>query len=184
MSMTSRVLLALVLGALVGLALAWGDAALAVRVADAVQPIGRLWLNALQMTVVPLVLALVVIGVTTTSNAATSGRTARRAIVVFLVLLSAAALFTAIAAPALLSLVPLDPALTQALSASVASGAPVAATGWADALTAIIPSNAIAAAAQSAMLPLVVFSLFFGFALTRIAADRRQQVVGILQAIA
>ena len=45
---------------------------------------------------------------------------------------------------------------------------PPAPVGWADALTAIIPSNAIAAAAQSAMLPLVVFALFFGFALTRI----------------
>ena len=70
--------------------LAWIDPALAGRVADIVQPVGRLWLNALQMTVVPLVLALVIVGVTTASDAATSGRTARRAIVVFLVLLSAA----------------------------------------------------------------------------------------------
>ncbi|HXH01521.1 MAG TPA: cation:dicarboxylase symporter family transporter, partial [Xanthomonadaceae bacterium] len=60
MSATARVLLALVAGAVIGLLLAWMDPALAVRVADAVQPIGRLWLNALQMTVVPLVLALVV----------------------------------------------------------------------------------------------------------------------------
>src|SRR3546814_2639226 len=51
-------------------------------------------------------------------------------------------------------------------------------------LTAMIPSNAIAAAAQSAMLPLVVFALFFGFALTRIGADHRSKMVDFFQAIA
>ena len=185
MTLTSRVLLGLAAGAVIGLALAWIDPTLAGRVADFVQPIGRLWLNALQMTVVPLVLALVIVGITTASDAASSGRTARRAIVVFLVLLSAVAAFTALAAPALLSMLSHDPALTEALrNTGTTTATPTAPTGWADAITAIIPSNAIAAAAQSAMLPLVVFALFFGFALTRIEADRRAQVVGFFQAIA
>ena len=185
MTLTSRVLLGLAAGAVIGLALAWIDPALAGRVADFVQPVGRLWLNALQMTVVPLVLALVIVGITTASDAASSGRTARRAIVVFFVLLSAAAAFAALAAPALLSMLNHDPALTEALrNTGAATAIPTAPTGWADAITAIIPSNAIAAAAQSAMLPLVVFALFFGFALTRIETDRREQVVGFFQAIA
>ena len=47
MSTTARVLLGLLLGAVIGLLLAWWDAGVATRVADAVQPIGRLWLNAL-----------------------------------------------------------------------------------------------------------------------------------------
>lgn len=185
MTLTSRVLLGLVVGAFIGIMLAWFDPALGTRVAAVVQPIGKLWLNALQMTVVPLVLSLVVVGVNTAADAASSGRTARRAIFVFLVLLSAASLFTALAAPALLSLVPRDPGLTAALNSSVApASTPMVASGWADALTAVIPSNAVAAAAQSAMLPLVVFALFFGFALTRIAVDRREQVVGFFQAVA
>lgn len=183
-SPTSRVLLGLLAGAVIGLVLAGTDPALAGRVADLVQPVGRLWLNALQMTVVPLVLALVIIGVTTASDAATSGRTARRSIVVFLVLLSAAAAFTAVVAPLALSMVQRDPALTEALRSAAGDAALPAATGWADALTAIIPSNAIAAAAQSAMLPLVVFALFFGFALTRIETGRRAQMVGFFQALA
>jgi Na+/H+-dicarboxylate symporter len=185
MSATSRVLTGLGAGAVVGLVLAWIDPALAARVADFVQPVGKLWLNALQMTVVPLVLALVVVGVTTASDAATSGRTARRAIVVFLVLISAASAFTAVVAPLALSMVHRDPALTAALHSAMTGSATLpAATGWADALTAIIPSNAIAAAAQSAMLPLVVFALFFGFALTRIDGGRRTQMVGFFQALA
>lgn len=184
MKPTTRVMLGLALGAIIGLTLAWSDTALAAKVAAIVQPIGKLWLNALQMTVVPLVLALVIIGVTTASDTASSGRTARRALLVFVILLSFGSFFTAIAAPALLSLVPRDPALAQALSGSAGTTPAVAATGWSDALVAIIPSNAIAAAAASAMLPLVVFALFFGFALTRIEKTRRDLVVDFFQAIA
>lgn len=185
MTLTSKVLSGLVSGAVIGLLLAWVDPALAATVAGLVRPIGKLWLNALQMTVVPLVLSLVIVGVTTASDAAASGRTAKRAILVFFVLLSGASLMTALLAPALLSLVPRDPGLTAALDASVApAGNALPATSWADALAAVIPSNAVAAAAQSAMLPLVVFALFFGFALTRIAADRRAVVVGFFQAVA
>lgn len=185
MKPTTRVMLGLALGAVIGLVLAWSDTSLATKVAAMVQPIGKLWLNALQMTVVPLVLALVIIGVTTASDTASSGRTARRALLVFVILLSFGSFFTALAAPALLSLVPRDPALAQALSGPTEAAAAVAAsTSWSDALTAIIPSNAIAAAAQSAMLPLIVFALFFGFALTRIEKPRRDLVVDFFQAIA
>jgi proton glutamate symport protein len=184
MSMTTRVLLGLAAGAVVGLVLAMLDPKMAVDVAYIVQPIGRLWLNALQMTVVPLVFALVVVGVNTASHAAASGRIAQRAIVVFIVLLSAGAAFAAIVGPLFLSLVPRNPALIDSLRA--ATGATVtqtAAPNLSDWFSAIVPSNAVAAATQSAMLPLVVFALFFGFALTRIARERRTQIVEFFQAI-
>lgn len=185
MKPTTRVLLGLASGAVIGLGLAWSDPALAAKVAAFVQPVGKLWLNALQMTVVPLVFALVIIGVTTASDTASSGRTARRALLVFVALLSASSFFTAFAAPLLLSLAPHDPALAQALNGSVAA-APAATptSGWSEALTSIIPSNAIAAAAQSAMLPLIVFALFFGFALTRIEKPRRELMMNFFQAMA
>jgi proton glutamate symport protein len=98
--------------------------------------------------------------------------------------LTACAVFTAIMAPLALSMVPRDPALDAALHAAAGAAAATTPTGWADALTAIIPSNAIAAAAQSAMLPLVVFALFFGFALSRLETTQRTQMVAFFQAIA
>ena len=185
MSMTSRILTALVAGALAGLLLARFDPSLA-QVATAIaQPIGRLWLNALQMTVVPLVLALVVVGVNAANDAASSGRTARRAILVFLALLGLGALFAAFVAPALLGLLPRDPLLIGSLRALIpVAGAPASSTGIAEWFATIIPANAIAAAAQSAMLPLVVFALFAGFALTRIDPARRQPVLDLLQTMA
>ena len=186
MSPTARVLAGLLSGAALGIVLTGFQPSLARDVASVAQPIGDLWLNALQMTVVPLVVALVVLGVASTSDAAVSGRTARRAILVFLVLLSAGAAFAAVFAPLLLSLLPRDPELIASLRAAI--GTPAApdasAAGFAQRIATIIPSNVITAAAQAAMLPLVVCALLFGFALTRVEARRRSQVVELFQTLA
>jgi Na+/H+-dicarboxylate symporter len=184
-SPTVRILLGLAAGAVSGLLLAHLDPAAAAQAAAIAQPIGRLWLNALQMTVVPLVLALVIVGVSAANDAAASGRTARRAIIVFALLLGIGALFAAVVAPLLLALLPRDPAMIDTLRTALQPGAaattPPALGDW---LASVIPSNAIAAAAQSAMLPLVVFALFFGFGLTRIEPARRARLVELFQALA
>ena len=185
MSNTLRILLGLAAGATVGLLLAWLAPAVAAQATALAQPIGHLWLNALQMTVVPLVFALVVIGVGAANDAAASGRIARRAIIVFALLLTAGAVFAAIVDPLLLSLLPRDPIAIERLRSAIPSGANApAAIGFGDWFAGVIPANTIAAAAQSAMLPLVVFALFFGFALTRIEAGRRERMIEFFQAIA
>ena len=181
---TTRVLSSLLLGAVVGLALArWHPDAAATAAAIA-QPIGRLWLSALQMTVVPLVLALVILGVASAADAATSGRVARRAMVLFVAMLSLFAAYAAIVAPALLSLVPRSEQLAATLAGTAATATSSGAPSLAEWVSGVIPSNAIMAAAQGAMLPLVVFALFFGFALTRLDEAPRAQVVGFFKAIA
>jgi len=180
---TARVLLALLAGALLGLGLAHWQPQAAGTAAAIAQPVGRLWLSALQMTVVPLVLSLVVLGVANAADAAASGRIARRALLVFVAMLSMGAAFAAIVAPLLLAQVPVDPQLAATLSSATPLEAG-AAPGLAQWISGVIPSNAIMAAAQGAMLPLVVFALFFGFALTRIEAARRLQVLELAQAIA
>jgi Na+/H+-dicarboxylate symporter len=186
MSPTARVLAALLFGAALGIVFTGFQPEVALEIARVAQPIGDLWLNALQMTVMPLVVALVVLGVASTSNAVSSGRTARRAIVVFLVLLSAGAAFAAIYAPFQLSLLPRDPELIASLREAIGSPvvAPPTTPGFAERVVTIIPANAIAAAVQGAMLPLVVFALFLGFALTRVEARRRAQAVDLFQTLA
>ena len=185
MSPTVRVLVGLLSGAALGIALTSLEPALARDAATVAQPIGDLWLNALQMTVVPLVVALVVLGVASTRDAASSGRTARRAIMVFLVLLCAGAAFAAVFAPFQLSLLPRDPELISSLRAAIGTPATdSAAAGFAERFARIIPSNVIAAAAQGAMLPLVVCAMLFGFALTQVEARRRAQAIDLFQTLA
>ena len=182
MSQTARVLTGLVAGIVLGILLAWQAPDPGLRIAAIVEPFGKLWLNALQMTVVPLVFALVVVGINQASDAAHSGRVARQAITSFVVLLAGAGTMTALLAPLALSQLAPDPAVAAALRGHGEAVA-TAGGGWADALVALVPSNAVAAAAASAMLPLVSFALFFGFALTRLDAAPRAQVVGLLKAI-
>lgn len=184
MNATARVLTGLAAGALAGLLLAATAPAFASRAAAVVQPFGRLWLEALQMPVVPLVLALVVVGVNTAADAAASGRIARRALVVFLALLAFGAALAALLAPLLFGLFPPQPALADVLRHAAPATVPAAPVGWADALLAVIPTNPLNAAAQGAMLPLVVFALFMGFAVTRLEPARRQGLVGFFQALA
>ena len=103
MSQTTRVLSGLVAGIVLGIVLAWQAPEAGLTVANIVEPFGKLWLNALQMTVVPLVFALVVVGINQASDAAHSGRVARTAILSFVVLLTAAAAMAAVLAPLALS---------------------------------------------------------------------------------
>src|SRR6185503_12561269 len=180
MSATTRVLLGLAAGALAGLALATWAPVWAARAADVAQPIGHLWLNALQMTVVPLVLA----GVNTASDAAASGRIARRTLVAIIAVLALGAAVAALLAPPLLALFPHDPALGAVLGGHATNAPVAAAPGWATWFEGIVPSNALMAAAQSAMLPLVVFALCLGFALTKLQPARRALLLEFFQAIA
>src|SRR5690606_28193252 len=149
-SASVNVLIALLLATVVGLSLTRYDQALALEIAAFARPIGRLWLNALQMTVVPLVTALVIVGVNTASNAAASGRTARNAIIVFLVLLVGSAAFSALVTPALLDLVPRDAetirTFREALRSPATAATPPSAAQW---ISGLIPSNALAAAASA-----------------------------------
>jgi Na+/H+-dicarboxylate symporter len=181
-----RVFAGLVAGAAAGLALArWAPGSVD-AIAAVARPVGTLWLHALQMTVVPLVVSLIVVGVSQAADVAAGGRIARRALAWILVLAIAASAFTAIVAPRILDLCPRADDLAAVLRASgAAEPAPAApGAGILDRITSLVPVNVVAAAAQGAIAPLVVFSLLFAFALTRLPTVRREPVVAVAHAIA
>lgn len=177
-----RVFSGLLLGAISGLLLAHFAPDAAGTVAAVARPIGKLWLSALQMTIVPLVISLLIVGVNAASDAASSGRVARRAMLWIAGILIAAGAYAALVAPLLLSLMPMDLDLAATLRAASAVQAPSG--GLAAWIGGIVPTNAIDAAAKGAIVPLVVFTLCFAFALTRINAARRVRIVEFSQAIA
>jgi len=185
MSSTIRILIAVVLGIAAGAVLA----ALAPGALEASVPIARtigdLWLDALRMTVVPMVFAMVVTGVGANMGEAANGRTTVRALVLFAVLLLGAALFGVALMDLILVVVPIPASASTAIHGAllVSSGTvPVAPPvgAW---LQGLIPPNPVAAAADGAIGPLVVFSLAFGFALTQIALPLRRSLLQTLDAI-
>jgi len=187
MSGGQRVFVGLVAGAVIGLALGRAGPEVAGLVVPACRRVGTVWLHALQMTVLPLVVSLLVVGVAQVADVAASGRIARRTLAWILALAFGSAALSAVVAPALLGLLPRSSGLQAALqsqapaTAQPAEGAahPTALDG----LTSLVPSNVITAAAENAIAPLVVFTLVFAFALTRITPARRESIVDLAQGV-
>ena len=179
-------LLALVAGVAVGAAVSGAGNAGATEALVQVGHVGDLWLNLLRMTVIPLVFSLLVTGVASVADAASTGRLAARSIFVFGVLLVSATAFACVAFPLVLSVWPVDPEAAANFIAG-AGGKPVQAASpptigeW---LAGLAPGNAVAAAAEGAVLPLVVFALFFGFAATQLPTAQRAPMVGFFRAVA
>jgi len=184
-SLSVLVLAALVSGLLAGAAIHAVETPALVVGAETVQAIGVLWLNALRMTIVPLVFSLLVTGVASAADAAATGRLAARAFMIFAAVLLVAALYGAGAISGLLALWPVDPASGAALTGAVQGGAvPAATTGFREWLPTLAPANPIRAAADDAILQIVVFGLVFGFAATRLRHDLRAPLIGFFQAVA
>ncbi|HET9336363.1 MAG TPA: cation:dicarboxylase symporter family transporter [Sphingomicrobium sp.] len=181
----------LVLGALVaGLLLgALSNRAAAVRepLITVASTVGGLWLDALKMTVIPLIIALLITGVVSGADQARAGRVAGRSVLFFVIVLTTSAAFGALAMPALLEAFPLPANAAQALRAGLAtvdsSAAAASVPTVQDWLRSLIPTNPIAAAAEDKVLALVVFTSIFAFAVTRIDAEGRQSVSRFFKAI-
>ena len=181
------VLSALVIGLLAGAMAARAGDGLREPALQAATIVGGLWLDALKMTVIPLIVALLVTGIAKGAEAARAGRIAGQSVLWFVIICTASAVFGALVMPALLTLFPLPDSAAEALRAGLASLDPAAASApvpqVADFFRSIIPPNVVSAAAEGQVLQLVVFALLFAMGLTRIGAARRKTVVGFFEGV-
>jgi proton glutamate symport protein len=182
----TRVLVALGAAVAGGLTIAASESAALLKAADAIAPIGALWVNAIRMTVIPLVVSLVITGVASTSDVTTIGKLGGRTILVFVLMLSGAALIVMPLAPSLFALLPqgvakppLPPGAAEAAS-ELASAPSQTFSAW---LTSLIPSNPISAAANGQMIPLILFTLLLALAITRATPAARATLTGFFQAL-
>ncbi len=185
MSLTAKVLIGLVAGFAIGLlvpsvpALAWAPAALG--------PLGTLFINAIRMTVVPLVVSSLIVGVAGVPDPRTVGRLGGRALLWWVMIVAAAAITAVLVLPAAFAVLPLDPAATEALRSGASAGDLAerarAVPSLAQWLIALIPVNPVQSAAEGAMLPLIIFSVLFGMALTRVEEARRHALVRVLEGV-
>ncbi|MBU6266039.1 MAG: cation:dicarboxylase symporter family transporter [Sphingomonadales bacterium] len=177
---TGWTLAALVAGLVGGLALPQPLLAPALAVAG---PVGDLWLKGLEMTILPLVASLLVIGVVRTVEAARSGAMARRTLGLIVLFLVGGAIMAALVTPLLLALFPIPGSAAAALS-----GTPAAADqplpGVAAFLSSLVPENVFAAAAAGAVLPVIVFFAAFAAALARLPAANRRAVLPLFEGLA
>ena len=181
------VLLALLAGLFAGAAAqAWGLPGGA-DTAALIASLGTLWLNALKMTIVPLVFGLLVTGIASIADAAATGRLALKALGVFGLMLLVGALYGVLASEGLHLIWPIDPEGARILLGEAPAEAVVRENAQGGGLPAFLstlaPANPIRAAAEDAILGIVVFAIAFGFAATRLSARLRLPLVGFFEAV-
>ena len=180
---------ALVAGLFGGAALGQANVPGLERMLDVLEPIGTIWINAVRMTIVPLVISMIIVAVASSDSLRSMGRLGGAALTFFVVTISIIAVYTVILAPPLMSGLEIDPAAATMLRETAASSSQqVAGTvrsmgGFSQRLIELVPANPFRAAADGAMLPLIVFALVFGAALTRIAPELREMPVRFFRGV-
>jgi len=184
MSPSTRILLALIAGLVAGIALAAFAPQTVDPAVSIARPFGQAWLNGLQMTIVPLVFALLVTGIAATAEAAQAGRLAARAVGLYLIVMAASAIAAAFLTPLFLDIAPLPAESAAALRRALEGSAtipPVPPIG--DFLAGVVPANVLKASAESNFLSMIVFALIFAFAVMRIDDDLRVLLTGFFSAV-
>ena len=177
------VLGALVAGFALGTLAGASSSPVPLRLVGIIEPLGTLWVNAIRMTVVPLVVSVLITGVATSLGSLSIGRLGARAFVTYAVLLVAGGLIALVVAPPLFARIPLTPDVAVRLKASATSAATSTVTAvqqipsLTQRIVETIPANPIRAAADGAMLPLVVFTLVLALGIARLAPAIRDSIV-------
>ncbi len=177
-----RVFIGLLLGALLGYVCRRSPFPMLQHIPTLIEPFARLFINAIQVCVIPLVTTSLIAGCAST-NSAKLGRLAGRSSTIILLYLVASAVFAgAVAFP-----------LFHYLSRVMGHGAPATATFSIPAVAApkfssffvnLIPANIFKAAADGAILPLVLFSVALGIAIACLSDSERVLLTRCFRALA
>ena len=181
--LTRYILIALVLGVIAGWALNAslddGSPAAAERlksIADYLSIITALFLRLIKMIIAPLVFATLVSGIAHMGDVAALGRVGARAlgwfILASLVSLSLGLLLVNFLHPGVGLNLPIPPV-------TAASGIETAGFNLKDFITHLVPASIVEAMSTNEILPIVIFSIFFGVALTAIGEAGRPVVRGV-----
>ncbi|HUE77533.1 MAG TPA: dicarboxylate/amino acid:cation symporter, partial [Longimicrobiales bacterium] len=183
MQLYTKILIGLVLGAVIGLvanvlALEWLQAALLF-----VEPVGTAFIRLITMVVVPLVAASLLIGTASLGDLRKLGRIGGKTVTYYMATTAIAVTIGIILSNVVQPGARIDPTTRDNLAAAFAeeAGARVALAAEKPSITetllGMIPTNPIEAAANMDLLPLIVFTILFGAALTLVAEERRRAVL-------
>lgn len=180
-----RSLIALVAGLAAGILISTSTSSALHSFAAALEPVGTVWVNAIRMTVIPLVVSLLIATIAEEKDIRAVGRLGGRAVAMYVVILSTLALATFLAAPPLFALLHMDSASAASLrNASSAAGAAPALPSFTSWLVGLIPANPVKAAVDGAMLPVIVFAVAFAAALARIDGAHRATATALFRGLA
>ncbi|HEY8949254.1 MAG TPA: cation:dicarboxylase symporter family transporter [Rhizomicrobium sp.] len=181
MNRSLTALLALVAGIILGAFIRASGSATLAAIAHALQPLGTLWLNALKMTLVPLIFAMVAKGMISLDRSGGGGWLLGITLPLLLGLLVFGMVLSFFFGVLFVAAWPVPPdalAPWMATAAAPATASPTIVGMIVD----LVPSNPVAAAAQGNMAALVVFAIIFGFAVSR--ASGGASIAGFIDGLA
>ncbi len=190
MALHTKILLGLIVGAVLGIVINLstdGSPATEQFVSSVTEPIGRVWLNALIMVVIPLIVSTLSVGI---AGLGSLKRLGRIGVVAMLSFLSLTALSTVLGLTAVNLMKPgegLDASVTQRLMEtyqgdSDAMGLADGAFGI-DLFVRIVPRNPVQAAANGEMLAVIFFALMIGVGLTIVPKEKGQPLLNFLESL-
>ena len=185
MSLSTRILIGLGFGLLSGIAYSVFELPILRFLPGFIEPLGTLWVNAIRMTVIPLLMSLLVTAIAGQGSSGVVARLGSKAICLFVIMIVAACLYTLVLAPVLLSLLDIDPTDSEALLAvnQTSDASRVKLPPFRDWLVNLVPANAFRAMVDNAVLPLMIFTGLFAASLLHIAEQQRSLVVSFFTAI-
>ncbi len=134
--------------------------------------LGTIFLNALKMIVVPLIVASMIVGVASLGDVRKLGRISVKTILYYLVTTGFAVIIGIILVNIIRPGVGVGGIGTEVPDFVLSVGP----TGFSDFIVSLVPANIFAAAAENAVLPLIIFSLIFGGVLTAIGRKGRTEI--------
>lgn len=185
MSLSTRILIGLGFGLLSGIAYSVFELPILRFLPGFIESLGTLWVNAIRMTVIPLLMSLLVTAIAGQGSSGVVARLGSKAICLFVIMIVAACLYTLVLAPVLLSLLDIDPTDSEALLAvnQTSDASRVKLPPFRDWLVNLVPANAFRAMVDNAVLPLMIFTGLFAASLLHIAEQQRSLVVSFFTAI-
>ncbi|MFT4821473.1 MAG: proton glutamate symport protein [Candidatus Azotimanducaceae bacterium] len=185
MSLSTRILIGLGFGLLSGIAYSVFELPILRFLPGFIEPLGTLWVNAIRMTVIPLLMSLLVTAIAGQGSSGVVAQLGSKAICLFVIMIVAACLYTLVLAPVLLSLLDIDPTDSEALLAvnQTSDASRVKLPPFRDWLVNLVPANAFRAMVDNAVLPLMIFTGLFAASLLHIAEQQRSLVVSFFAAI-
>lgn len=179
-------LAALAAGLGLGIAFHGSEAPEVATLAAALKSVGRVWIVALQITVVPLVLSHAVLAVLRTERLGSLGA---KTLVLFLAMLVVAAAFTLLVAPVVIALYRVDPATVAALRSAVTvpewlRSALTGETALGDWFRGYVPASVIRVFQGGNLLLLLLGAMLLALAARGVAGRHRESLTRRTQVLA
>ena len=189
MQLYTKILIGLVAGAVVGVVANFGEVIWLRDLLIALEPIGTAFIRLITMVVIPLVVASLVVGTASLGDLRKLGRIGGKTVIYYLATTAVAVIIGLVLSNVVQPGARINPETRDTLAAQFEGDAAARmqlaenAPSVVQTLLNMIPRNPIEAAANLDLLPLIVFTIIFGAAVSVIEPKRRDAVLAVFDGI-